>query len=422
LKPMKLLQPQPELAIHGTVKEGFERIKEQFSHNFEHHKEIGASLAIYWRGEKIVDLWGGSADPNDPTRLWKEHTLCPAFSTTKGMVATACAVAHSRGYLSYEDRVAKYWPEFAQQGKEEITVKQLLNHQAGLVVPDRTLDHAILADHSQLAEILAAQKPAWTPGEHHGYHTATMGLYASEVLSRADPHHRTLGKFFQDEVAQPLGVEFYIGIPPSLSSDRIAQMKLVNPLGAIFHLFNLPPSLRFPALNPGSMFIRSMAVTPNFNPNQRKWLEVELGSGNGVGEARAVARIYSDLVNGGKGLGLKQETLDTLFGPPEPPTKGLKDMVMEFDTSYHLGYILLGATGRPSFSKACIGTPGAGGSVGFADLEDQIGFCYLMNKMGYHADDDPRAERLIMTLRECLEDQKREERKKASADNRGANC
>jgi CubicO group peptidase (beta-lactamase class C family) len=189
--------------LHGEVAPGFEDVETQFKKNFTERGELGAACAIYRRGKKVVDLWGGYRDEKT-LAPWEEDTLALIFSMTKGMAAMAVAVAHSRGLLDYDEKVARYWPEFAQQGKESITVRQLLSHQAGLSAIDEPLDLETIADPDALAKILARQKPAWEPGTRHGYHCWNLGWYQSELIRRVDPQHRSLGQFFQDEIARPL--------------------------------------------------------------------------------------------------------------------------------------------------------------------------------------------------------------------------
>jgi len=200
-----------ESFIHGYVAPGFEELREEFIKNFTKRGELGAACAIYYKGEKVVDLWGGYRDAKSRAP-WEENTMVMVFSTTKGLAAMTVAVVHSRGLIDYDEKVATYWPEFAQNGKESITVRQLLSHQAGLPVLDKKLTLEQVADLDALAEVLARQKPIWEPGTKHGYHAATLGLYMNELIQRVDPQHRSLGQFFQDEIAEPLDLEFYIGL------------------------------------------------------------------------------------------------------------------------------------------------------------------------------------------------------------------
>ncbi len=191
--------------VAGWVAPGFEEVRAEFVRNFAERGEIGAAVAAYWHGEKVVDLWGGRRTPQGET-LWNEDTMVIVMSTTKGLAAMTLAVATARGWLDYDTPVARYWPEFAQNGKGSITVRQLLGHEAGLVLLDEKLTIEKLRHLDYVARLLARQKPAWPPGTRHGYHTMTLGLYMQELIRRVDPARRTLGRFFHDEIAAWLGV------------------------------------------------------------------------------------------------------------------------------------------------------------------------------------------------------------------------
>ena len=195
--------------IHGYVTPGFENVKEEFIKNFTDKGDWGAACAIYYKGEKVVDLWGGFSDPLHKD-LWEENTMVMVFSTTKGLAATTLAMANSKGWLNYDEKVSTYWPEFAVNGKENITVRQLLAHEAGLCLVDTKFKIDLLADFDSLASIMARQKPIWQPGSKHGYHLTTMGMYMNELLRRTDPNGRSIGQFFAEEIAQPYELNFYI--------------------------------------------------------------------------------------------------------------------------------------------------------------------------------------------------------------------
>ena len=185
-------------------------MREAFIENFTRRGELGGACCIYQDGEKVVDLWGGVRDraSGEP---WREDTMVVVHSTTKGLAAMVMALAHSRGWLDYDERVCTYWPEFAQAGKERITVRQLLAHQAGLFAFDEPVDREVVADLDRLAEVMARQRPAWEPGERQAYHAISLGFYEGELIRRIDPAHRSLGQFFDEEIAEPLGLDFYIG-------------------------------------------------------------------------------------------------------------------------------------------------------------------------------------------------------------------
>ncbi len=227
------------LAVHGDVEDGYGAVADQFRRNFIEHKELGAACAVVRDGELVVDLWGGYRDKKR-TKTWQRDTLVTVWSTTKGMSAAPMAVAHSRGLFNLDALVADYWPEFAQAGKEAITVRQLLEHEAGLAVIDKRLDLLTVGDPDSLGAVLAAQKPSWTPGSARGYHAQSLGWYESQLLRRVDPGGRTIGRYFADEVAAPLGIEFYIGLPSSLSRERVATFVGGSRAGMALHFREVP--------------------------------------------------------------------------------------------------------------------------------------------------------------------------------------
>jgi CubicO group peptidase (beta-lactamase class C family) len=365
-------------------------VRAEFERNFRERGEIGAAVAAYWRGERVVDLWGGSRTPSgaDP---WEEDTLIVVHSTTKGLAAMTIAVANSRGWIDYDAQVADYWPEFAHNGKGAVTVRQLLNHEAGLVWIDEPLRVEDLHDLDYVAGVLARQKPAWDPGTRHGYHAMTIGLYMQELIRRADPAHRTLGQFFQDEIAHRLGIEFYIGLPRQLPDERLAKLETFTPRRSISAFRSAPPGFVLRVLWPWSRLRKSMLFA-RVDPNDRRWLEVEVPAGNGVGTARAIARAYSAFAEGGAELGITPETLANLTAVRE--VERPKDEVMGVPSWISLGFLRPGPRLGFGSSQRAFGTPGAGGSFGFADPDARLGFAYVMNKMDYYMVDDPREKAL----------------------------
>ena len=210
--------------IKGFVSSGYEAVREAFAENFSRRRDLGAACCVYHKGEKVVDLWGGirNKETGEP---WEEDTMVLVYSATKGLAATTLAIAHSRGWLDYEERVCTYWPEFAQNGKDNITVRQLLAHQAGLFAFDEPVDRSVVADLDRLAGVMERQKPAWEPGARQAYHAISLGFYEGELLRRIDPQHRSLGQFFKDEIAEPLGLDFYIRLPESIPNSRLAPLE-----------------------------------------------------------------------------------------------------------------------------------------------------------------------------------------------------
>ena len=354
--------------VYGEVSRGFERVRTEFETNFIRRGERGAACTIYHRGQKVVDLWGGERCHHSGVP-WTEQTLSLAFSVTKGMAAAAMAVAHSRGLFELDAPVADYWPEFAVGNKQQITVRQLLAHQAGLVAIDQKLSPGILADHDRMAEITASQKPLWQPGTKHGYHTLTLGWYQNELIRRVDPAGRNLGDFFQDEVAKPLGIEFYIGLPKSVDSESLSTTQGFRQIAILANLNQLPWKMVLAGIWPRSVVSKSIKFLRVGNPavlGSPEYREVQIPSANGFGQARAVAKIYDALSRGGQELGLTAETLGELVAPVVPPACGTRDAILKIDTNYSFGFSRPSSGFRFGADQHAFGCPGAGGSFGMA--------------------------------------------------------
>jgi CubicO group peptidase (beta-lactamase class C family) len=384
-RPMK-----PKARIGGFVARGFDEVRIEFERNFAERGDIGAAVTAYWWGSRVVDLWGGRRTPRG-TEPWNEDTMVVVNSTTKGLSAMTLAVANARGWLDYDAPVARYWPEFAQNGKAAITVRQLLGHEAGLVLLDEQLSVDRLRDLDYLARLLARQRPAWPPGTRHGYHTVTVGLYMQELVRRVDPSHRTLGRFFHDEIARPLGLEFYIGLPREIPDDRLAAIKPLSPARGLLALRYTPPAVTLKMIRPGSLLRRSFAGLAA-DPTDRRYLEVEVPAGNGVGTARAIARAYSAFAEGGAELGITAETIAQLTAPPNATRPN--DEVLGVPSYFSLGFLRPGPDVSFGSSPRTFGAPGAGGSFAFADPDAHLGYAYVMNKFDFYLEDDPREKAL----------------------------
>jgi CubicO group peptidase (beta-lactamase class C family) len=391
----------PSDLIGGDVDEGYGKVADAFRRNLGSGQEVGAAIAVYRDGRKVVDLWGGYR--NGITQApWQQDTLVNVFSTTKGIASLAVAVAASRGHLSYDAKVADYWPEFAQAGKGAITVRQLLAHQAGLPVVSPTLTLEELADPAKMSAKLAAQVPAWTPGTRHGYHGITLGWYEGELIRRTDPAGRSLGRFFADEIAGPLGLDLHIGLPPSVDRDRIAHLHAWPFAKLLLHLNTMPRGFVLGLFNPFALTRGSLAFAKGYNSvadfNRDELRVVEMPAVNGTGTARAIAKLYGSAATGSPELGLSASTLDALKTPAQSPTKGLRDKVLHVDSNFTLGFNKPSPICLFGSSINAFGTPGAGGSFGFADPDTGIGYGYVMNKMGFHLVSDPRE----LALRQAL--------------------
>jgi CubicO group peptidase (beta-lactamase class C family) len=376
--------------VDGSVAPGFEEVRTEFERNFAERGEIGAAVAVYWRGEKVVDLWGGrrTCEGDAP---WNQNTMVVVQSTTKGLAAMTLALANARGWLDYDAPVASYWSEFAQNGKGAITVRQLLGHEAGLVLLDEQLTLTKLRDLDYMARLLARQKPAWPPGTRHGYHTMTLGLYMQELIRRVDPARRTLGRFFHDEIAVPLGLEFYIGLPREIAAERLATVKTLSKWRGLLALRYTPVAVTMKMIRPGSLLRRSF-MGLSADPNDRHYLEVEVPAGNGVGTARAIARAYSVFADGGADIGITPETLARVIAPPDVARP--RDEVLGVPSYFSLGFLRPGPDVAFGSSPRAFGAPGAGGSFAFADPDVRLGYAYVMNKLDFYLENDPREKAL----------------------------
>jgi len=387
-----------DVIIEGTVDPGFEQVRDAFAENFVRRHEVGGACCAYRDGRKIVDLWGGIRDKRTG-EPWERDTMVVVHSATKGLAAMTLAIAHSRGWLDYEERVCAYWPEFAQHGKDRITVRQLLAHQAGLFAIEEPVDRDVVADLDRLAIVLARQTPAWPPGERQAYHALSLGFYEGELMRRIDPQHRSLGRFFQEEIAAPLGEEMYIRLPDEIPNSRLATLS--SP-GRLEVLFGFPLRLTLEAMKPHSNIRRALEVNPGtgvyLDPERIYARNLEVPSGGAVATARGIAHAYGAFAAGGQELDLRRETLGLLAAPAVPSAHGFYDECMKGDgVQFSLGFMKASAT-WPFGGARSYGSPGAGGSLGFADPDARVGYGYVTSQMGTSLTGDPRD----VALREAL--------------------
>jgi CubicO group peptidase (beta-lactamase class C family) len=373
--------------IQGYVSPGFECVRDAFIENFVLRHELGAACCAFRGGEKVVDLWAGVRNKRtgDP---WKEDTMVVIYSATKGLAAMALALAHSRRWLDYEQSVAHYWPEFAQNGKGKITVRHLLAHQAGLFELDVPVTRDLVADLDRLAVVLARQLPAWRPGTRQAYHAITLGFYEAELLRRIDPQHRSLGQFFEDEIASPLGLDVYIRLPEDIPTSRLAIMERPRFIDA---LFGFGPRFMLQGLNPRSKICRALRGSMLVHDAERIYARnLEVPSGGAVGTARAIAHAYSVFATGGRELRLRAETLNLLAAPAIAPDRGFYDECLKANgVQFSLGFMKSTPVWRFG-SPSSFGSPGAGGALGFADPDKGVGYGYVTNQMGTRLTGDPR--------------------------------
>jgi CubicO group peptidase (beta-lactamase class C family) len=377
------------LTIDGWTAPGFELVRAKFAQNFEEGLEVGAAFAAYHRGELVVDLWGGIAD-RTTERPWERDTIALVFSTTKGAAAVAANHLAETGALDVDAPVAEHWPEFAAEGKGTIPVSSLLSHQAGLAWVDEpvTLEQAL--EWEPMVDALARQAPSWEPGTAHGYHAVTYGYLVGEVVRRVAG--RSIGTYFDREIARPLDLDFWIGLP-AVQEPRVAPLtgRMVSEGsgatsgGALAGVAG-PDSMLARALTAGGAFAgRGIFNTPEVRA-------AEIPAAGGVGDARSLARMYAACVgevDGVRLLGPEQMTdarRQRTFGPDV--------VLLDLDLQWGLGFIvpstLVQLGGPRSF-----GHFGMGGSLGWVDPDAELAFGYVMNRMALGMVGDKRSYRLV---------------------------
>ncbi|MEU9853544.1 serine hydrolase domain-containing protein [Streptomyces sp. NPDC047974] len=386
--------------IHGEVRSGFEPVREAFAANFAQRGDIGAAVCVYRHGRPVVDLWGGVADP-ETDRPWTRDTLQLVYSATKGATATAVHMLVERGLLDLDAPVASYWPEFAANGKAGIPVRWLLSHQAGLASIDEPLPVADALAWDPMTVALAAQRPQWIPGAAHGYHGRTWGWLVGEVIRRVSG--RTPGRFFADEIAAPLGLDFHIGLPASERA-RVSRMAYRGPSADLTAVpaEAVPEELREQVAawrDPDSLGNRAFAVTDpaaiDFDSPEVQ--AAELPSSNGIGTAHSLARMYAATI--GEVDGVRLLTPTTLAAATQEQANG-KDRVMLRPSRFGAGY-MLPTHGNPMTGPNAFGHSGRGGSLAFADPDHGLAFGYVMNHI-VGGSDDERAAALVEAVRKSV--------------------
>ncbi len=368
--------------VQGFAEAGFEPVADAFRANFVEHGDIGAAVCVYHRGVPVVDLWGGLAD-REAARPWEQDTLQLVFSTTKAMAATCVHLLVERGVLDLDAPVATYWPEFAANGKAGIPLRWVLSHEAGLaaVTGEVSMDD-VLGWHG-VVEAIAAQAPVWEPGTAHGYHARSYGWILGEVVRRATG--RSLGRFFAEEVAGPFGLDFFIGLPAA-ELPRVAHLypPVLEPEAQeLMDAFMGPDTLLGQVLSgPSDLFgYDDMWNRPDV-------LAAEMPSSNGIGSARAVARMYAALI--GEVGGQRILSPSTVANATEVRVSG-PDHVIGMPMSFGLGYM----TPPPLAPPGSFGHAGAGGSLGIADPAGEWSLGYVMNQMQLGLSGDERGTSLV---------------------------
>jgi CubicO group peptidase (beta-lactamase class C family) len=375
--------------IHGFIQPGFEPVADAFTENFLQHGEVGAACAIYHQGRCVVDLWGGLADQKQG-RGWEQDTVALVFSAAKGPTATCINRLVEVGLLDVDLPVAHYWPEFGCNGKQDITARQVLSHQAGLaaVEGELTLEQVLAWD--PVVEAIAAQAPDWEPGTAHGYHARSFGWILGELLRRITG--QSLGQYLASEIATPLGLRYWVGLPATEFSHCATLIPPAGGSDAVAELLGADSLTARVMSGPSGLF--------GYNEmwNRPEVLGAEMPSSNGVGDARSLARFYAALVDEVDGIRLLGQ--EQLARACEVQSSG-PDCVIFRETRFGLGFGL-NPWLAPDAGPRCFGHPGAGGAVAFADPDAGLGFAYVMNAMQFSLEGDPRSECLVKAAYKVL--------------------
>jgi CubicO group peptidase (beta-lactamase class C family) len=396
-----------EVQIGGTVAPGFEGVREAFARNFAEHGEVGAAFSLVHDGRTVVDVWGGVADAATGAP-YTDDTLQLVFSTTKGATAICANLLAQRGELDVEAPVTEYWPEFGQAGKGGVPVRWLLGHRAGLPYVNGDIELAECLAWDPVVEALADMEPLWEPGTAHGYHAVTYGWLVGEIVRRISG--RSLGRFFADEVAGPLGLEFWIGLPAD-QEPRVAPLtnRGLHPAEegeeneGLSDLVSQIEQL----LGPGSMLVMalggasSMPFVGDGLFNRPEVRAAEVPAANGVTNARSLARMYAAVIGPVEGVSDGPLlTPEQVKAAATTQTRGA-DKVLMFETTFGLGF-MTSSEFSPYGSTASFGHAGAGGSVGFADPENGLGFGYVMNRTMTNMSGDPRSRGLVAAAYDAI--------------------
>ncbi len=386
--------------VQGTVADGFGPVRHAFARNFDERGEVGAAVAVHHRGRLVVDLWAGRAEADRPGRAWERETTQVIRSAGKGPAAGVPLLLHQRGQLDLDAPVSVYWPRFKAAGKEGVLVRHLLTHRAGVPALDRPLTVAEALDGVTGPAAVAAQRPEWAPGTDHGYHAQTFSWLVGELVLRATG--RTLGRWFAQEVAGPLGLDLWFGLPETerARTGRIAPVEAPPPPAS--HGLRARPkrTVADAWADPGSLTRRTFgAIEDGADENDPGYLAAELPASNAVATARSLSRYYAALIG-------PLEGRPPLFAPAtltaarSAESEG-PDRVLVVNTLFGHGYMLHGPS-CPQLGPGSFGHPGRGGSLGFADPATGTAFGYVTNGLQRSVTADPRAQALVKALRDCL--------------------
>jgi CubicO group peptidase (beta-lactamase class C family) len=374
--------------IHGECDARFEAVRTAFAANFDQGQEVGASVAVTLHGEPVVDLWAGDAD--EQGNPWQRDTIVNVWSTTKTMAAICLLVLADRGEVDLDAPVATYWPEFAAEGKDRVTVAQVMGHTAGQPGWDPAIAPEVLYDWDQATAALAAEGLWWEPGTASGYHALTQGYLEGEVVRRVTG--RTVGTFFREEIAEPLGADFHIGLPES-EDHRTGRMIApdLSLLGAVEG-------------SSGTIAAKALLSCPltGAEPNTREWRAAEIPAAGGTGNARSVARVHAALANGGSVDGVKilsEQGVERIFTEQCHQVDHVLGMKMRLGTGFGLMNENVPLSPNP---RSCF-WGGWGGSLAVIDVDAEMSVAYVMNRMASDLVGDMRGGLVVLSAFQALQ-------------------
>jgi CubicO group peptidase (beta-lactamase class C family) len=380
--------------VEGECEKRFARVRDVFAKSFE-RGEVGAAVAVTIAGRPVLDLWGGHRDAAR-TLPWTRDTLVNVYSTSKGITAICANRLADSGRLDLGAPVAEYWPEFAAEGKGRIPVRWLLSHRAGVAALREDVPLSLRFDWKFWTEALAAERPWWEPGTQHGYHALTFGHLVGEVVRRVDG--RSLGGYFREELGEPLGLDFHIGLPAEHDA-RVAEILPAPPTPS-----DAPNPFKAARKSPHSLVGRVFG-NPTLETdvvNTRAWRAAEIPAVNGHGTARGLARLYGALASGGELDGLRVLSPEQIARANHEESRGLDAVLAPMHSRFGLGFMLTQPMIPLGESPRSFGHPGAGGSIAFADPDARLGFAYVMNQMQTGLGGDARGFALIGALYSAL--------------------
>jgi len=353
------------MEIHGVCDPKFAAVREEFERNFTERGDVGASVCVMVEGQTVVDLWGGVADPatNSP---WQADTITVVMSLTKGATALCAHILADRGELDFDLPVAHYWPEFGQHGKEHIPVRMLLNHQAGLPGFHHSIPPGKLYEWEYMIDALASERPFWEPGRQYGYHSLTFGWLVGEVVRRVSG--KSLGTFFRDEVAIPLGLDFWIGLPESEEPRAVRLLPPLEPQPATVGVTEIQAAMVSSGVDEGGDWWNARAAHA-----------AELPASGGITNARAAARMYAPLSLGGTTNDVQLISPETVARMGAVQSRLVSEAMSSLTSPFTLGFMK--ASAESGFPDSRFGHDGAGGSRGMADPNARLAFGYVMNQM-----------------------------------------